>query len=235
MFNFFNKTKIKNNSVEAAVVKISPSITINIIFEEDNKKKEKNIVLADSRLSWENLNKFVSLLASQIKLNMGNNINFDVIISIGRSGAVIGAILSDHLPGITSPGEFGRKIDGVNRINIPHYSIERYYDWNDGITRKIIDNEGSGDEYMILNDKGIRGKNILLVGGHTVHGGTMQNFYNKINKLSPNTLKTACLIQTRSMTFRIDFCPAVTSGSGRILMPWVSSEYIDDCYQEEVQ
>ncbi len=110
----------------------------------------------------------------------------DVIVTIGRGGAILGAVLSGNLPDVGHPLK-------TKKRNIPILGTDRLYKWEDG-NRIEIPNE-------MVSFFPLRGKKVLIVAADVLSGGTMEFFAEQISVIQPAVLRTACLVKGITSTF----------------------------------
>lgn len=154
-------------------------------------------------LEWKSVEKY----SKRIIKNMAKeHYEPNVIIGIGRGGAILASLLS---------GNMERK---NKKENITIYCIDRFYDWTNG-SRKEIENP------YIEYDK-FKGLNILLVAGDVVSGKTMSFYIEKLEKHQINSIKTATIVKSVGATFMPDFVgKEITS---KFKMPWMYKGYARD-------
>lgn len=152
------------------------------------------------RFSWTEVDKLTKKLIQQISSDMFVP---DVIVGIGRGGAILGALLSGNL-----------RVPGKSR-NIPLLVVERIYEWHDG-ERIEVENE-------MINLSPLRGKKILLVAGDVLTGGTMKFFLREIEQVEPQEVRTACLVKGVTSAYRPDYFGKEITGDFR--MPWMYKGY----------
>lgn len=152
------------------------------------------------RFSWTEVDKLTKKLIQQISSDMFVP---DVIVGIGRGGAILGALLSGNL-----------RVPGKSR-NIPLLVVERIYEWHDG-ERIEVENE-------MINLSPLRGKKILLVAGDVLTGGTMRFFLREIEQVEPQEVRTACLVKGVTSAYRPDYFGKEITGDFR--MPWMYKGY----------
>jgi hypoxanthine phosphoribosyltransferase len=130
------------------------------------------------RFSWKEVDKYANKLIDKINEDQYQP---DLIVTIGRGGAIIGAILSGNL----SKHE--------NEKNIPLLGLDRVYKWEDG-NRIEIKNE-------MIDFQPLKDKNILLVASDVVTGSTMRFFIDEISAVKVNQVRTACLVKGMGSSF----------------------------------
>src|SRR5690606_18204271 len=111
----------------------------------------------------------------------------DVVVSIGRGGAIIGSLLSGNL----------RVPSHQKERNIPFLGIDRIYEWKEG---KRIEVKNKMVDYAPL-----KGKKVLLVASDILTGGTMKFYHKEISKVGPEEIRVACLVKGVTATFQPDY------------------------------
>lgn len=153
------------------------------------------------RLDWGDIDKLSKALIKQM-----HKAEYypDVVVTIGRGGAIVGAIISGNFHTKTS------KDESMYR-NVPLLGVDRLYNWQNG-SRDEIDND-------MTDFSPLSGRKVLLIAADVMTGGTMEFFVNKIHEASPSDVRTACLIKGLASVFNPDFVgkdlPADFS------MPWM--------------
>lgn len=126
----------------------------------------------------------------------------DLVVGIGRSGAILGGILAGNL--------------GV----IPIAVIDRKYMWNKRKTRRVI-------PLVFVKEEDIRGKKILLVDAAPHTGETCKFLKDEIVKYSPVEVRTASLFKTKYTLQVPDFYISEVKKVKR--MPWrFTEDYRED-------
>lgn len=125
----------------------------------------------------------------------------DLVVGIGRSGAILGGILAGNL--------------GVLPITV----VDREYIWHEG-TRHV-------KPLMFVKQEEIKGKKILLVDAAPHTGETSKIIKDKLNEFNPAELKLAYLFKTRYVLQKPDFY--VKDVKKVRTMPWrFSADYRED-------
>ncbi len=150
--------------------------------------------------SWVEINKLTKKLINQMSRDMFVP---DVIVGVGRGGAILGALLSGNL----------RVPD--KRRNIPLLGVDRMYEWHDGKRIEV--------ENKMIDFEPLKGKKVLLVAGDVLTGGTMKFFLHEIEQVSPKKVRTACLVKGVTSAYRPDYFGKEITGDFR--MPWMYKGY----------
>ena len=125
----------------------------------------------------------------------------DLVIGVGRSGAVLGGILAGNL--------------GVIPITI----VDRRYDWI-GNTRQVI-------PLIFVKEQDVRGKRILLVDAAPHTGETLRVLKNKLMQFQPVELHTASLFKVKYSVETPDYYIKEVKKVKK--MPWrFTKDYIED-------
>lgn len=149
------------------------------------------------RFSWTDLDKYTKKI---IKVVSDDKFVPDVIVTIGRGGAIVGSILSGNLP------HYGRK-----KCNITILGVDRLYEWVNG-QRIEIDNK-------MIDFSPLKGKKVLLVAGDVMTGGTMTFFLNQLKQNQVLEIRTACLVKGLSSAFHPNYVgKEIAAGFS---MPWM--------------
>jgi len=156
-----------------------------------------NVWLNFKRLTWSEVDKYSKNLIKKISKDKYYP---DVIVTIGRGGAIIGSILSGNLP------QYKKKEN-----NITVLGVDRVYEWNKG-KRIEIDNR-------LVDFSHLKSRNVLIVAGDIMTGATMEFFLDKIKKVNTSDVKTACLLKGVASTFNPDYFGKEISAGFR--MPWM--------------
>ncbi len=156
---------------------ILPVITLVCgIFKEDIQLLFTNLTTSKSntkRISWRKTKHCVKKLVNE--LIASNSVPFDVIVTIGRSGAIIGALISASLPPVSCE-PFGKRNpkNGRMEMQTPILGVERFY-------RHSADRKEPSDNGQIAFMKEyLTGKRILLVRGNVQTGETLAHFRDEI-------------------------------------------------------
>ena len=150
------------------------------------------------RFSW---SEFDKLARRMIKVIRADGYHPDVIVTIGRGGAILGSVLSGNL-------HISTKMD---RQNIPIVGYDRLYEWDAGKRSEI-------PNHMVAPAP-LEGQNVLLVAGDVLTGGTMASFLSQLQKVNPKSVKTACLAQGVTSALKSDYVGKLITGSFE--MPWM--------------
>lgn len=153
------------------------------------------------RFTWSDVDKYSMKLIEQI-----NNDKYDpdLIVTIGRGGAIIGSILSGNL----------RKKTGLDK-NIPLLGLDRVYQWENG--RRIeVKNE-------MIDYKPLKDKNVLVVAGDIITGGTMKFYLNEICNVGTKSIKTACLVKGCTTTLTPNYWGKEIPSN--FSMPWMYKKH----------
>jgi hypoxanthine phosphoribosyltransferase len=154
-------------------------------------------------LSWTDVDK---LSKRVIKKIAASGFCPEVIVTIGRGGAVFGSILSGNLPGNgCRPRE----------SNVPILGVDRMYTWEDGQRIEVPNN---------LIDLGpLAAKRVLLVAGDVLSGGTMKFHLDELKRVGVAEVRTACLVKGTAATLQPDFFGKEIPADFR--MPWMYKGY----------
>lgn len=159
--------------------------------------KSINIWINYKRFSWSDLDKYSKEIIKKITKEKYMP---DVIVTIGRGGAIVGSILSGNLP------QYGRK-----KHNITILGVDRLYEWIDG-QRVEIDNK-------MVDFSPLNTKKVLLVAGDVMTGETMKYFLNQIKLHNVVELRTACLVKGITSAFNPSYIgKEIPAGFS---MPWM--------------
>lgn len=150
---------------------------------------------------WSEFDKISKKLIKKISRD---NFYPDVIVTVGRGGAIVGAIISGNLPLPSSSS------DKKNR-NIPIIGTDRFYKWIDG-HRVEIPNE-------TIDFSPLENQTVLLVAADILSGGTMDFFFKSIKEAKPSTLKTACLVKGITTKFNPSYFGKEIPADFK--MPWM--------------
>ncbi len=183
-------------TVVAAGVIATLSWCASLLREQANRKK--------GVLTWRGVTKGSKVLIKRI-----NESDFapDVIVGIGRGGAVIGTILSANLD--------------PNRV-IPLIVIDRQYPC-----------KGSTTPVVHCDLRELTGKRVLLVFGEVYTGSTLQVLYEAVSQHSPSDTRIASLLKVKPIGVSapvrsIDFYAFAATPSGRTKLPWRFPGAYDD-------
>ena len=159
--------------------------------------KTVEVWLSLQRFSWDEVDKYSKRLIKQIT---DDHYSPDLIVTIGRGGAIVGAILSGNLP----------KLDKLLK-NIPLLGVDRIYQWKDG-QRLEVKNE-------MIDFKPLENKKVLLVASDVITGGTMKFFLNEICAIEVADLRTACLVKGATATLTPNYWGKEIPAN--FTMPWM--------------
>ncbi len=154
------------------------------------------------RLSWKQAQKAAEKISNEIIFNKEY---YDLIIGIGRGGAIFGAMLSYALN------------------QIPIVVIDRVYEWRD--------NKRKEDMLIKPRIPGDRFKKILLVAGEAHSGNTIQQFYNYIFKSTGSKPDVCAFYKQEGCTVGLKYYGM--AGRTFKLMPWQDNRYIRDSRSRE--
>ena len=147
-------------------------------------------------ISWDESKKYLKILLKRIETD---RFVPDYIVGIGRSGAIVGALISGNMQ------------DNDKPANVPIIACDRFFRWGEN-GREEIDDE-------IIDFSPLKGCKVLLVCGDVSTGGTIKFYRKKIAAVQPAELKTAVMIKVKSATFEPDyFGKELTTG---FQFPWV--------------
>jgi len=163
--------------------------------------KTAQVWLSLKRFSWNDVDKYSKVIIKKIA-----NDYFvpDVIVGIGRGGAIVGSILSGN---ISTPTHKVR--------NIPFLGVDRLYEWQNG-ERVEVKNE-------MINLSPLVGKKVLLVAGDVLTGGTMKFFIRQLEKVNVAELKTSCLVKGVTSALQPDYFGKEIPANFN--MPWMYKGY----------
>ncbi len=152
--------------------------------------------------SWGDVDKYSKVLIKKISKDYFVP---DIIVGIGRGGAIIGSILSGN---ITVPSNQKGK-------NIPVLGVDRLYEWQHG-ARVEIKNE-------MVDFSPLEGKKVLLVAGDIMTGGTIKFYAHQLEQAKVAELKTGCLVKGVTATFQPDYFGKEIPADFN--MPWMYKGY----------
>lgn len=155
--------------------------------------------------SWKDFDKHLRSIIKQIQTD---NFYPDMIVTIGRGGAIVGATISGNL-------HHNRGNSVKDCENIPILGCDRIYEWNNG-QRIEVGND-------MVDYSPLRHKKVLLVAGDVLTGGTMECFLEQVRKVKPTIVKTACLVKGVTAFIAPDYVGKVIPGDFK--MPWMYSGY----------
>ena len=154
-------------------------------------------------LSWKDVDKCCETVVKQIR---NDGFKPDVIVSIGRGGAIFGAILS---------GNTSSHKDKHKKSNIPILGVDRIYEWENNCRREVPNTMVSFDP--------LAGKKVLLVAGDILSGGTMKFHFKQLEKVGVEKMRTACIVKGSSSTLHPDYFGKEILADFR--MPWMYKGY----------
>lgn len=137
-----------------------------------------------SRLSWDDMENQTKKLMKRIAKD---NYQPDIVVTIGRGGAVVGAIISGNLP-----APYGKKTRNISLLG-----VDRLYRWEDGNRIEV--------ENKLVDFRPLKDLKVLLVAGDVLTGGTMRFFSSQIEAVGVSELRTACLLKGLTGTFNPDY------------------------------
>lgn len=136
------------------------------------------------RLTWEDVDKATRKIINKIS---EDEYYPEVIVTIGRGGAIVGALISGNLP---APS-------GYKNQNIPMLGLDRFYEWENGNRIEV------GNKMVDFNP--LFERKVLLVAGDVITGGTMRYFSEKITNASAKDLRTVALLKNKTATYNPDY------------------------------
>lgn len=158
-------------------------------------------------LEWKSLEKYTKKV---IKSMAKENYEPDMIVGIGRGGAILASLLS------------GNMVRKNTKKNITIYCIDRIYKWEDDHRTEV---ENPYIQYEIFE-----GLHILLVAGDVVSGKTMTFYLEKLKEHHITSIKTATIVKSVGATFIPNFVgKKITS---KFKMPWMYKGYARDSRKE---
>lgn len=161
--------------------------------------------LSTRTFNWKDVDKYAKRILTSIR---ADEFYPDIIVTIGRGGFILGAILSGNLR------DWQRRPESAKR-NIPILGIDRLYEWRGGTRLEV--------EKGMVDFSPLATKNVLLVAGDVLSGGTMKFFVKEVSEVQPATLKTACLVKGITSTFRPDYVGREIPAD--FVMPWMYKGY----------
>lgn len=147
-------------------------------------------------VSWAEAKKYVNKILKDMEKD---NFVPEYIIGIGRSGAIVGSLISGNI-----------KVEG-SKSNVPIIACDRFFKWTEN-GREEIDDE-------IIDFSPLTDKKLLLVCGDVSSGGTLRYFRHKLSDVQPRELKTAVMIKVKTATFHPNYYGKELPGGFRF--PWV--------------
>jgi hypoxanthine phosphoribosyltransferase len=154
-------------------------------------------------LSWRDVDK----LSKRVIRNIDDS-GFcpDIIVTIGRGGAVFGSVLSGNLSGNGCRSK---------KSNVPILGVDRMYTWENG-QRIEVPNE-------LVDFDPLTDKRVLLVAGDVLSGGTMRFHLDQLKKVGVAEVRTACLVKGAAATLQPNFVGKKIPADFR--MPWMYKGY----------
>lgn len=152
--------------------------------------------------SWDDVDKYSKVLIKSISKDYFVP---DIIVGVGRGGAIIGSILSGNIPVPANQKE----------RNIPVLGVDRLYEWQHG-TRVEIENK-------MVDFSPLAGKKVLLIAGDVLTGGTMKFYVKQLEQAKIAELKTGCLVKGVAATFQPDYFGKEIPADFN--MPWMYKGY----------
>lgn len=166
--------------------------------------KSLQVWLSLQSLSWKEFDR----LSKRVIKNIRKSSYYpEIIVTIGRGGAILGSVISGNLtrPKKTEP----------RTQNIPILGCDRMYHWVDGQRQENPD--------RMIDFAHLRDKDVLLVAGDILTGGTMEAFAHDIKQAGAKSVKTACLVKGSTAAFSPDYYGREIPGDFR--MPWMYKGY----------
>lgn len=154
-------------------------------------------------LSWGDVDKYCKKVIEQIR---STRFKPDVIVTIGRGGAVFGAILS---------GNTSKHKNEHRKINIPILGVDRMYEWENNCRNEIPN--------KMVSFAPLAEKKVLLVAGDILSGGTMKFHYKQLKEVGVKEIRTACIVKGSASTLRPDYFGKEIIADFR--MPWMYKGY----------
>lgn len=153
------------------------------------------------RLTWSKVDKYSKKIIA--KISQSNYVP-EIIVTIGRGGAIVGSILSGNLP-----------VKGSISHNIPILGTDRLYTWDGGERYEFEDN--------LIDLNPLSGKRVLLVAGDVVTGETMKMYAHDLLSAGVNDLRTACLVKSVGSAYKPDYYGKEITA--KFKMPWMYKGY----------
>ena len=147
-------------------------------------------------ISWNAVKKYIRKI---LKLIENDGFAPEIIVTVGRSGAIVGSMISGNLS------------KANESANIPILGCDRYFAWVNNVRVNI---ENNLIDFKLLSDK-----RVLLVVGDVSSGGTLAYFSEMILSNKPKELRTAALVKSKITTAKPDYCGKTLPGD--FIMPWV--------------
>ena len=154
------------------------------------------------KVSWKSAQKAAKDIADRVVID---NFSPDLIVGIGRGGAIMAAMIS---------GCLGHR---------PIFVIDRKYTWQKG--RRI------DDMLFKFHLPSALYKNVLLIAGETHTGNTMRLYYNYLKDIGAKEIRRASFYYQEGSTETVEYIGFESSKD--ILMPWMfTKRYIRDSRSE---
>ena len=154
-------------------------------------------------LSWKDVDKCSVKVIKKIR---EDGLKPDVIVTIGRGGAIFGAILS---------GNASAHKDKHKKTNIPILGVDRIYEWENNCRHEIPN--------KMVSFEPLAGKKVLLVAGDILSGGTMKFHFEQLENVGVEEIRTACIVKGSSSTLHPDYFGREILADFR--MPWMYKGY----------
>jgi hypothetical protein len=164
--------------------------------------KSVEVWLSLKRFSWKDVDKYSKVIIKKIS---GDYFVPDVVVGIGRGGAILSSILSGNI--VIPPQQKER--------NISILGVDRLYEWQRGSRAET--------ENKLVDFAPLEGKKVLLVAGDVLTGGTMKFYINQLKQAKVAELKTACLVKGVTTTFQPDYFGKEIPADYN--MPWMYKGY----------
>nr|WP_319473698.1 phosphoribosyltransferase family protein [uncultured Sphaerochaeta sp.] len=167
--------------------------------------KTINIWMSQKTFSWKDFDRQVKSIIRQMRKD---GFYPDIIVSIGRGGAIVGATISGNLH------HCERKAPKDSE-NITILGCDRVYEWKNG-QRIEVGN-------AMVDFSPITGKKVLVVASDVMTGGTMKRFLEQLREVNPSVIRTSCLVKGVTASFSPDYVGKVIPGDFK--MPWMYKGY----------
>lgn len=167
--------------------------------------KTYHVVLNINTFTWGEITRLSERIITNMKKDMYVP---DVIVGVGRGGAVLGAMLS------------GNAYVPNKAHNIPIIVIDRIYQWQGGQRIEV--------KNKMIDLTPLAGKKVLLVAGDVSSGDTMKYYIAELSSLGVEEIKTAALVKSVTSTYQPTYWGREIAGQFR--MPWMyrGKNYIRD-------
>lgn len=139
--------------------------------------KEKTYSFFTNRFTWNRIEKSIKNLINQINID---NYNPDIILSIGRGGAIVGANISANLYPTFKP--------------LIYWDI--YYTMLNG--DKI-------NNYSVNSKNDFKNKKVLIVVGNVYSGKTLEDVIALLEKFNPIEIKSASLTKSQLAKVKVNY------------------------------